>query len=84
VEADYYILLNSDIEVTENWIAPVIELLEQDELVAACQPKIRSFLEPKKFEYAGAAGDSSINMVIHSAGGGFFCRSKKIMASTMM
>ena len=56
VEADYYILLNSDIEVTENWIAPVIELLEQDEMVAACQPKIRSFLEPKKFEYAGAAG----------------------------
>ncbi len=56
VEADYYILLNSDIEVTENWIAPVIELMEEDELIAACQPKIRSFHEPKKFEYAGAAG----------------------------
>jgi GT2 family glycosyltransferase len=56
VESDYYILLNSDIEVTENWITPVIELMEQDELIAACQPKIRSFLEPKKFEYAGAAG----------------------------
>lgn len=56
VEADYYILLNSDIEVTENWITPVIELMEKDELTAACQPKIRSYLEPKKFEYAGAAG----------------------------
>jgi len=56
VDADYYILLNSDIEVTENWISPVIGLMEQDELIAACQPKIRSFLEPKKFEYAGAAG----------------------------
>lgn len=56
VDADYYILLNSDIEVTENWIAPVIELMEQDEKIAACQPKIRSFHEPKKFEYAGAAG----------------------------
>ena len=56
VEADYYILLNSDIEVTENWITPVIELMEHDDKIAACQPKIRSFHEPKKFEYAGAAG----------------------------
>jgi len=56
VEADYYVLLNSDIEVTENWITPVIDLMEQDNLIAACQPKIRSFHEPKKFEYAGAAG----------------------------
>ncbi len=56
VDADYYILLNSDIEVTENWIAPVIKLMEQDKRIAACQPKIRSYLEPKKFEYAGAAG----------------------------
>ena len=56
VEADYYILLNSDIEVTPNWIAPVIKLMESDPLIAACQPKIRSYSEPKKFEYAGAAG----------------------------
>jgi len=56
VEADYYILLNSDIEVTENWIQPVIDLMETDLLIAACQPKIRSYMEPKKFEYAGAAG----------------------------
>ncbi|MCX6267231.1 MAG: glycosyltransferase family 2 protein, partial [Bacteroidetes bacterium] len=56
VEADYYVLLNSDIEVTENWITPVIELMEQDDLIAKKKKKIRSFLEPKKFEYAGAAG----------------------------
>ena len=56
VEAEYYILLNSDIEVTENWILPVIQLMEKDSQVGACQPKIRSFLDPKKFEYAGAAG----------------------------
>ena len=56
VDSDYYILLNSDIEVTENWIKPVIDLMEQDEQIAACQPKIRSYLEPRKFEYAGAAG----------------------------
>jgi len=56
VEADYYILLNSDIEVTPNWIQPVIDLMESDVSIAACQPKIRSYAEPQKFEYAGAAG----------------------------
>jgi GT2 family glycosyltransferase len=56
IEADYFILLNSDIEVTPGWIEPVIKLMESDASVAACQPKIRSFSEPKKFEYAGAAG----------------------------
>ncbi len=56
VDADYYILLNSDIEVTENWIMPVIQLMETDKTIAACQPKIRSFAEKEKFEYAGAAG----------------------------
>jgi hypothetical protein len=56
VAADYYILLNSDIEVTTNWIQPVIDLLESDDSIAACQPKIRSYDEPQKFEYAGAAG----------------------------
>ncbi len=56
VEADYYILLNSDIEVTENWISPLIDLMEKDEQIAACQPKIRAYHAPEKFEYAGAAG----------------------------
>lgn len=56
VEADYYILLNSDIEVAENWIQPVIELMEQDKTIAACQPKIRSYYQKDEFEYAGAAG----------------------------
>ncbi len=56
VEADYYVLLNSDIEVTENWIEPVINFMEADESIAACQPKLRSYHEPEKFEYAGAAG----------------------------
>lgn len=56
VEADYYILLNSDIEVTPNWIQPVISLMESDSNIAACQPKLRSYYEKEKFEYAGAAG----------------------------
>ncbi len=56
VEADYYILLNSDIEVTPHWIEPVIELMESDKKIAACQPKILSYHDKTKFEYAGAAG----------------------------
>ncbi|HCT69900.1 MAG TPA: hypothetical protein DF409_01420, partial [Bacteroidales bacterium] len=56
VDAEYFVLLNSDIEVTENWIPPVISLLDKNPEVAACQPIIRSYHQPEKFEYAGAAG----------------------------
>ncbi len=56
VDADYYVLLNNDILVTPNWIQPVVVLMESDPNIAACQPKIRSFAERDKFEYAGAAG----------------------------
>lgn len=56
IEADYYILLNSDIEVTPGWITPVIDLMEKDPMIAACQPKVLSYHERNKFEYAGAAG----------------------------
>ena len=43
VDADYYILLNSDVEVVPGWIEPVIELMESDSLIAAAAPKIRSY-----------------------------------------
>ncbi len=56
VEADYYILLNSDVEVTPHWIAPVILLMESDEEIGAAQPKILSFENKQTFEYAGACG----------------------------
>lgn len=56
VDAEYYVLLNSDIEVTKDWIKPVIQLMESDSKIAACQPKILSYYEKNKFEYAGAAG----------------------------
>ncbi len=56
VDAEYYVLLNSDIEVTENWINPIIDLMDSDQNIAVCQPKIRSYSERTKFEYAGAAG----------------------------
>lgn len=56
IESEYYVLLNSDIEVTDGWIEPVIELMDSDGQIAACQPKILSYHEKNKFEYAGAAG----------------------------
>lgn len=56
VKADYYVLLNSDVEVQPGWLEPMVELLEKDRSIAACQPKILSWHNKKLFEYAGAAG----------------------------
>jgi GT2 family glycosyltransferase len=56
VQADYYILLNSDVAVPQNWIEPVIALMESDDQIAAAQPKIKWHHDINKFEYAGAAG----------------------------
>lgn len=56
VEADYYVLLNSDVEVHPDWLQPMIALLERNENAAACQPKILSYNNKRLFEYAGAAG----------------------------
>ncbi len=53
---DYYILLNSDVEVTANWCEPLLEELRQNPDVGAVAPKLRSVTEPNKFEYAGGAG----------------------------
>lgn len=56
IEADYFVLLNSDVKVTKNWLQPCIAQMEADPELAACQPKIKSFSTPEYFEYAGAAG----------------------------
>lgn len=56
VNADYIVLLNSDVEVTPDWIEPVIDLMESDELIAVAQPKLKSYHQKNYFEYAGAAG----------------------------
>jgi GT2 family glycosyltransferase len=55
VDAEYYLLLNSDIEVTENWIAPLVEQMK-DPQVAGCQPKVKAFHNKHSFEHAGASG----------------------------
>lgn len=56
VDADYYVLLNSDVEVTANWLQPLQAALDNFSEVAVCMPKIRSFDRRTSFEYAGAAG----------------------------
>lgn len=56
IEADYYLLLNSDVEVTPGWLDPLMLVMEQDEQIAACQPKIIDFRNRSRFEYAGASG----------------------------
>lgn len=56
VSAEYVVLLNSDVEVTEHWLAPLVNYMDAHPEVAACQPKIRSWRQKEQFEYAGAAG----------------------------
>lgn len=56
VEADCFVLLNSDVEVTDGWITPLVATLANDRTVAAVAPKLLSYVERQHFEYAGAAG----------------------------
>ncbi|MBI5858696.1 MAG: glycosyltransferase family 2 protein [Sphingobacteriales bacterium] len=56
VQAEYYVLLNSDVEVQSGWLQPMVDLLEANNTIAACQPKILSYKNKKTFEYSGAAG----------------------------
>lgn len=56
VSAEYVVLLNSDVEVTEHWLSPLAAYMDAHPEVAACQPKIRSWRQKELFEYAGAAG----------------------------
>ena len=56
IEADYYALINSDVEVEPGWLTPIINLLEQDNMNAACQPKLLSYNNKSLFDYAGGAG----------------------------
>lgn len=56
IASEYTLLLNSDVEVSHGWLDPLVKYLDQHPQTAACQGKIKDFQDPKKFEYAGAAG----------------------------
>jgi len=56
LSSEYFVLLNSDVQVTENWLKFLTDFMKNNPNVAACQPKIRSYYDSEKFEYAGACG----------------------------
>ncbi len=56
IVSPYYVLLNSDVQVTPNWVTPIIQLMEQNPKVAACQPKLLDYKDQHLFEYAGSSG----------------------------
>ncbi|EMR03188.1 glycosyltransferase family 2 protein [Cesiribacter andamanensis] len=56
IDTPYYLLLNSDVAVTPGWLDPLLSLMEANPAIAACQPKIKAYHQPRYFEYAGAAG----------------------------
>ena len=56
IDAEYYVLLNSDVEVTEGWLTPLVSFMDEHPGVAACQPKLLAVHDRESFEYAGASG----------------------------
>jgi len=70
IDAEYFVLINSDIEATENWLSPIINLMDSDSNIAACQPKLLDYNNKNIFEYAGASGGFIDNL------GYPFCRGR--------
>ena len=70
IDTEYFVLLNSDIQVTKNWITPITDLMDKDQSISACQPKILDYHKKDKFEYAGASGGFLDNL------GYPFCRGR--------
>ena len=70
ISAEYFVLINSDIEVSENWLSPIITLMDTNTTIAACQPKLLDYNNKTKFEYAGASGGFIDNL------GYPFCRGR--------
>ncbi|MCT4639550.1 MAG: glycosyltransferase family 2 protein [Bacteroidales bacterium] len=56
IDAEYFVVLNSDVAVTENWLPPIIDKMKSDSTIAVAMPKIKDYKDKDKFEYAGAAG----------------------------
>jgi len=77
VDSDYYVLLNQDVEVTPNWIEPIVSLMENNQKVAACQPKMLEFHNRELFEYAGAAGGFLDKHIYAFCRGRFFKTNEK-------
>lgn len=70
IDAEYFVLINSDIEVTDGWLSPIIDLMDSDKRIAVCQPKLLDYIKRNTFEYAGASGGFIDNL------GYPFCRGR--------
>jgi len=70
IDSEYFVLINSDIEVTKDWLSPIITLMDSDKNIAACQPKLLDYNKRNTFEYAGASGGFMDNL------GYPFCRGR--------
>ena len=70
IDSEYFVLINSDIEVTEGWLHPIVDLMDSDKNIAACQPKLLDYNNKERFEYAGASGGFIDNL------GYPFCRGR--------
>lgn len=82
IDANYYLLLNSDIEVTENWLSPLIESVK-DESVAGCQPKVLAFNQKTNLNTQELRVVLSIKIIFRFVGEGFWHLLKKINSNTM-
>lgn len=56
VDSEYSVIINSDVEVTNEWLNPIVKLMDEDKNIAACQPKVRAYNKRTHFEYAAASG----------------------------
>mgnify|MGYP003308138116 CR=1 FL=1 len=65
IESEYYLLLNSDVKVTEGWLAPLLDYMSSHPEAAACQPKLLDLKRPEMFEYAGGCGGLRLRLGAH-------------------
>lgn len=83
IEAEYYVLLNSDVAVTPGWLTPLLGFMESHPEVAACQPKLLSERDHSSFEYAGACGGFMDRYGYPFCRGRVFDTVEKTMANTI-
>jgi len=77
IDAEFHVLLSSDVEVTKNWLPPLINAMKSNENIGACQPKVLSYHRRNEFEYAGAAGGFMDNWGVPLCRGRIFAHSEE-------
>jgi GT2 family glycosyltransferase len=81
MKEDYYLMMNSDVEVPTDFIEPMVKMMEEDKSIAVCQPKLLNLLQPEFLEHGGAAGGMIDFLAILFAGDDYLNLQKKIRDS---